>query len=302
MDGASFSPDPLNGRSSTPPFGIGPPLVCSFVRTVPMLRRRLLVPVLVLMLGLPLGASASGPTGRADTTTVAVDSAQVDVRRPSDAALARFRNDPAFNYEQTPSDWWVWWQDLERRVAGWIDGWLAWLGWEGVAGGDDLFEVVFYLVIAGLVGYAVYMLVQLRSDARAPGRTAPDTIARPQTAEEMQAIDFDARLAAAVEEGQHRRAVRLLYQQALQRLDEAGAIAWRPGKTNRAYVQELDEARRPAFAGLTRRFEQVWYGGAAVDAERFEQIRRRFASFWADDETPDAAPTHNTSHSSPAAA
>lgn len=265
-----------------------------------MLRRRFLVPVLVLMLGLPVGASA-GPTEGADTTTVAVDSARVDVRRPSDAVLARFWNDPAFDYEQTPSDWWLWWQDLKRRVADWIGQWFG----GDTAGGNRALEGVFYLVIAALVGYAVYMLVQLRSAARAPGRTAPDTIAQPQTTEEMQAIDFEARLDAAVADGQHRRAVRLLYQRALQRLDRAGAIAWRPGKTNCAYVREVDEARRSAFAGLTRLFEQVWYGGAGVDAERFEQIQARFASFWAHDtgaasdaRSPDAAPTHDGSSTS----
>lgn len=266
-----------------------------------MLRRRLLVPVLVLLLGLPVGASASGPTVGADTTTVAVDSTRVDVRRPSDAMLARFRSDPAFDYEQTPSDWWVWWQDLKQRVSAWIGQWFGW----DVSGGERTLEVIFYLVIAVLVGYAVYMLVQLRSDARPPGRTAPDTIARPQTAEEMRAIDFDERIEAAVADGRHRRAVRLLYQQALQRLDEAGAIAWRPAKTNRAYVQELDEAHRSAFAALTRRFEQVWYGGAAVDAERFEQIQARFASFWARRDTPeDDAParSRDASHSPSTAA
>jgi hypothetical protein len=200
--------------------------------------------------------------------------------------LARFRTDPAFDYERTPSDWWIWWQDLKRRVSAWIGQWVG----GDVEGGERIVEGLFYLGIALLVGYAVYMLVQLRADARAPGRTAPDTLAQPRTAEEMQAIDFDARIEAAVADGEHRRAVRLLYQQALQRLDRAGLIEWRPAKTNRAYVRELDEAHRPAFARLTRVFEQVWYGGAAVDAERFRQIRARFASFWAPDGVPAASP------------
>lgn len=264
-----------------------------------MLRRRLLVPVIVLMVGLPGGASASGPTIGADTTTVAVDSARVDVRRPSEAVLERFRNDSAFNYEEAaPSDWWIWWQDLKRRVADWLGQWFDW----EVSGDERALDVLFYLVIAVLVGYAVYMLVQLRSDARAPGRTAPDTVAQPQTAEEMQAIDFGARIEAAVADGQYRRAVRLLYQQVLQHLDRAGAIEWRAAKTNRAYVQELDEARRPAFSTLTRLFEEVWYGGTTVDADRFEQIRARFTSFrtegdggGGDARTPDAPPTHDGS-------
>ena len=264
----------------------------------------LLVLACVLMLGMPLQAEAAGPAVGPDTTTVTVDSARVEVRRPADTVLARFRSDPAFNYDQTRSAWWTWWQDFQRRVAGWIGEWVGW----DLTGGGPILEVIFYLVLAGLVGYAVYMLVQLRGDARSPGHTAPDTIAQPQTADEMQAIDFDARLEAAVADGQYRRAVRLLYQQALQRLDRTGAIGWRPGKTNRTYVRELDEPHRSAFARLTRLFEQVWYGGAAVDAEQFEQIRARFASFGTQDASesdaasPDAAPTDTASHSSSPAA
>jgi hypothetical protein len=96
----------------------------------------------------------------------------------------------------------------------------------------------------------------------------------------MQAIDFAARLDAAVADGEYRRAVRLLYQQALQRLDRAGAIAWRPSKTNRTYVHEVDADLRPEFETLTRLFERVWYGGTAVDGRRFGQVRARFESFW----------------------
>lgn len=259
-----------------------------------MLRASLLV--LVGLLAVP-SSSASLPSPQTDSTTVAVDSAHISVRSPSDTLLARFRNDPAFNYQ--PPEGWTWWQDLKR----WVGAQFAKLFGSGTTGGDVL-QLLFYLVLALLIGYAAYMLLQLRFKARAPGRTAPETIARPQTAEEMRAIDFDDLLDAALAAGDYRQAVRLLYQQTLQHLDRADAIAWRPSKTNREYVNEVDADVRPAFSTLTRLFEQIWYGGAAVDVERFPPLRAQFESFWEDlpssghgahnDDVSSASPPPNT--------
>jgi hypothetical protein len=260
---------------------------------------RLLALACVLAVG-PVPSAASGrpvpasPAAPADTS-VAVDSARVAVRRPPDTLLARFRGTPAYDYDR--SDGWTWWRDLKR----WVGYWLAQLFGAGTSGGGPVLKVVFYAVLALVVGYTAYVLVQLRSEARAPGRTAPETVARPRTPEEMRAVDYEARLEAAVAEEDYRRAVRLLYQQTLQRLDRAGALAWRPTKTNRAYVHELDAAHRSAFATLTRLFERVWYGGAAVDEERFAQIRSRFASFWARERAPEPDDAPDANGSSPPA-
>jgi hypothetical protein len=245
----------------------------------------------LLAVGLLL-AAAPGAAAQTDTASVAVDSARVAVRSPSDTLLARFRGDPAYDYDRSRG--WTWWRDLRR----WVRAQLARLLGGNAAGGPVL-QVVFYVVLAAIVGYAAYMLVQLRSDARPPGRTAPESVTRPQTVEEMRTLDYGARLEAAVAEGNYRRAVRLLYQQTLQRLDRAGAIAWRPSKTNRAYVNELDADARPAFSTLTRLFERVWYGGATVDADHSEQIRAQFASFWEEASVPDDAPAPNGSPAPP---
>jgi len=233
---------------------------------------RLLALTCLLTMGLPLSSLAAPSPAQSDSTTLTTDSARVAVRRPPDTLLARFRADPAFNYDQTRG--WTWWRDLRR----WAQAQLASLFGRGTTGGHAL-QFAFYLFLALLVGYAAYMLVQLRSEARPPGRTAPASVSHPQTAEEMRAFDFDTRLEAAVADGQHRRAVRLLYQKTLQHLDRTGAITWRPGKTNRAYVDEIDADARPAFASLTRLFERVWYGGASVGPTRFEDVRAQFDAF-----------------------
>ena len=237
-----------------------------------MTQAKLLALICLLVVGLPRPSVAAPPPPPGDSTTVTADSARVEVRRPPDTLLARFRADPAFNYEQVGG--WTWWRDLRR----WVRAQLASLLGRGTAGGQAL-RFGLYLLLALVVGYTAYMLVRLRSDARAPGRAAPASVAHPQTAEEMRAFDFDTRLEAAVADGQHRRAVRLLYQKTLQHLDRTGAITWRPGKTNRAYVDELGADTQPDFASLTRLFERVWYGGATVGPDRFDDVRARFDAF-----------------------
>ena len=239
-------------------------------RSMPTLVRLMLFGVLV---GTVFASDAFATRTPTDSARVAVDSSRVSVRHPSDTLLARFESDPAYNYEQSLRT--SWWQDLRR----WI--WMQLTRLFGGAGaGGWVVQVVLYVVLALLVGYAGYMLVRLRSDARAPGRAAPETLDRPETAAEMRRIDYGARVSAAVERGRYREAVRLLYQKTLQHLERADAITWRPGKTNRTYVNEVRSDLRPAFADLTRLFERVWYGGRTLDADDLEQLRSHFESFW----------------------
>jgi hypothetical protein len=103
--------------------------------------------------------------------------------------------------------------------------------------------------------------------------------------EHLHETDLDALVAEAVQAGDHRRAVRLLFLQVLRALAEAGRIDWDPAKTNRAYVRELAAAEEEEDAGadeleaLTHRFERVWYGRADLSEDTFERLRPRFDRF-----------------------
>lgn len=236
---------------------------------------------LLVLAGAGLGpvSEAAPVAAQSDTAAVAVDSSRMAVRRPPDSLLARFQADPAFDYRAAQG--WTWWTDLRR----WI-----WAQWSSLLGDNEqvgwILRIGFYVALALLIGYAAYMLVRLRSQARAPLRSSPSAVAGPQSSEEMRAIDFQERLETALAEEDYRRAVRLLYLQTLQRLDRAGTLTWRPSTTNRRYVEQLEADARSAFADLTRLFERIWYGTASVDAERFERVRARFEAFWEHQELP----------------
>lgn len=216
------------------------------------------------------GESSGAATARAPR--LAVDSSRVDVRQLPDSVVARLQRDPAYDYRA--ADTWTWWADLKAWVG---ERFVEWFG--DAAGSGWVLRALLYVLLAAIIGYATYMLVQLRTRARPPGRSRASSVSTPQTREAMQTIDFEAQVEAAVAERRYRDAVRLLYLQTLQALDEAGAIAWEPSKTNRTYVRELEGTRQAEFEALTRLFERVWYGGAALQRAGFEDVRERFAAF-----------------------
>lgn len=101
-------------------------------------------------------------------------------------------------------------------------------------------------------------------------------------AEQIGAVDLGPLLAAALAEGRLRDAVRFRFLVLLQRLDAAGALAWRRDKTNRDYAREVAArggggAAASAFAEAARAFDYVWYGERPVDAARYARLDPLFA-------------------------
>ena len=76
-------------------------------------------------------------------------------------------------------------------------------------------------------------------------------------------------------QGDHRGALRCRYQALLAELITAGAVADVPGRTTGEYRAEL-ESMVPGLADVvgdvTATFEDVWYGGAGVDARELDRF------------------------------
>lgn len=82
------------------------------------------------------------------------------------------------------------------------------------------------------------------------------------------ALEREAREASR--RGEHDRAMRLLFQAGLLRLDRRGAIAWRPSLTSGEVARVLASA---SFAGVAGRFDEVAYGGRPPDAADVDAAR-----------------------------
>jgi hypothetical protein len=71
-----------------------------------------------------------------------------------------------------------------------------------------------------------------------------------------------------------------LYLQSLYRLISLGEVSFATDKTNNQYLAEL--AAKPyqqAFSDITLQYEYAWYGGFAIDENRFANIQQSFANF-----------------------
>ena len=204
------------------------------------------------------------------------DTAAVAPRPAPGAALERFRTDPDYRYERVgaagPSLW-----DLFKR-------WFTRTFLDPLARNTSpLFWRWFWPILAALVLAAVLVRLFLTGGTGLFARRA----AAPEgalllDAEDIETVDLEALLRQSLAERRHRDAVRFLYLRALQGLAGGGLVAWQKDKTNGDYLRELrhsaDALERP-FADLTRLFEWVWYGEAAVDEARFAAVQTRFDRF-----------------------
>jgi hypothetical protein len=205
------------------------------------------------------------------------DTAAVVPRPVPEAALDRFRADPDYHYEDVgaagPSLWELFWRWVNETFLDPI-----------ARNTSSRFWRWFWPVLAALVLAAVLVRLFLGGGG---GLFARRGAAVPEgaillDAEDIEAVDLEALLRRALAERRHRDAVRFLYLRALQALAGGGLVEWQKDKTNRDYLRELRRTagalERP-FDDLTRLFEWVWYGEAAVDEARFAAVQARFDRF-----------------------
>lgn len=84
----------------------------------------------------------------------------------------------------------------------------------------------------------------------------------------------------AVNNGDFRRAVRLLYLASLKMLTDSKMISWEPNKTNSDYMYEIkNRDLRNMFKDTTLYYDYIWYGDREVDAGLFQKVHQSFNKF-----------------------
>lgn len=145
------------------------------------------------------------------------------------------------------------------------------------------FIVLKYLILAlGLGALIVLILKLVGLDLLSLFRRKSKVVSLPYSEyiEDINQINFDAEIDAAVAGHNYRFAVRLLYLKCLKHLSDAQIIKWQIDKTNSAYINEINNAgQRAAFNILTRQFEYIWYGEFFIDGQLFNTISQSFQKF-----------------------
>ncbi len=93
-------------------------------------------------------------------------------------------------------------------------------------------------------------------------------------------MEFEDPIKTAIDAGQFRKAVRLLYLKSLRELQDRAMIEWTREKTNRQYLREMGNRKlRPHFQDITFIFEYIWYGEFPVDRDHFNTAYSIFIEF-----------------------
>lgn len=193
--------------------------------------------------------------------------------------LNEYRSKRQYQYDararegQQPSAWDAFWDKVFHSLFGGLTKNDLRTFWNWVVYGIIGVVVVFLFM-------AAFRMSPVSLFRRVPNKLDQETTAETTGDEELIRANFDDPIRQAVNEGNHRLAVRLLYLDALRTLARQGSIRWRRDKTNYEYLAELTSPDlRRAFADLTRRYEYSWYGEFPISPGEYGTLADEFARF-----------------------
>lgn len=202
------------------------------------------------------------------------DSTLIEVRQFDEDKRADFLEDDDFAYDRRPVNKET---NLFARVLRKIRSWWMTLFSDSTPLWINI--VVFGSMLLALVGLLLYIFeVDVRNIfGRSAKQIAMDFEEMPT---DIHALDFDNLVHTAVNKGNYRRAVRLLYLESLKTLSNRSWIDWQINKTNHDYQLELSNTNVALpFEDLTLHYEYVWYGDFPIDEERYQRIEQVFRNF-----------------------
>jgi len=245
--------------------------------------------LMMLMLSGPVFSSPKKPLVKLPSPIHFVtDSSKIYLRHFDSTAMAKYRDDPAFNYtaDKQANTWWdrfwQWVWDVWTGFWNWIGRLLARL-FGHVHLGRSAFSAMKVVLLLLAVTLIVFIISRLAGIdlLRSIRKNQPvDQVPYSESLENIHQINFDEAIENALTVKDYRLAVRLLYLRSLKQLSDANLINWRIEKTNSAYLNELtDVEQRRRFSIVTRQFEYVWYGDFPVDGQSFNSINSFFQEF-----------------------
>jgi len=210
------------------------------------------------------------------TDSFTVDTAETERAEPvtfrmvPDSIALRMKHDKDFAYSNDPAYWLRkpvkrqrdFWENLQYRInQKWIKRTL-------------------FVLLGSILLFALYKIVfvnKLYMFYSTPFRESNADDAEL----DIQQVDFEEKINAAVRDKNYRDAVRYMYLKALKLADEKGLIHFQVNATNQEYVQQLQHhPQGKHFRMLTRAYEYAWYGGFEVSAAQFERLREDFDIFY----------------------
>ena len=206
--------------------------------------------------------------------TIPLDSAKVEVRKPSTEEQKKILENKDYKYDRigpAPKSLWDrFWDWVWRTIEKIFDTKGGQLGW-------TIFEYI--LVIAVIV---IVILLIIKNDIRAIfyGKSAVVPIDFKEFDEDINKINFEEMIADALSKKDYRKAVRLHFLKLLKELTDKNLIKWKIDKTNNDYSMELAKSKyNSKFNELSVLYEYIWYGDFQLDETNFKGIISKFKEF-----------------------
>jgi hypothetical protein len=196
-----------------------------------------------------------------------------DVHALPDEALDKYYDDPAFDYVKQKAD--VEEMSLWDLIKVWIGTMLAKAAVAAFSGGVTSYVVgiivigLLVILLSKLFGFDITLFYRGGKRASVGSHVIEE--------ENIHEIDFAREIEEAMNNGQFRRVVRLVYLHMLKELSDREKINWKPYKTNADYLYEMKlDPLSVQFETLNYYFIYSWYGDFEVNLVQVEKVRAVF--------------------------
>lgn len=146
---------------------------------------------------------------------------------------------------------------------------------------SNLGKVLAIIIIVGLLAFA---LIKLLVDKRKSGdkKIIPASFSEnfEQIEDNLPETDLERFLRLALERGDFKQAIRILFLTTIQKLDETRQIQWKKDKTNLDYLREMRSQKGyGGFRELTLAYEIIWYGDTSITPEVYHKLNPLFNNY-----------------------
>jgi hypothetical protein len=202
------------------------------------------------------------------------DSAEVSLRRVNEAILNELKSDSDLQYKEPPTIAESLWSRFFKVIGQFL---------------EELFQTAvqtswgnFLSYLLGLIVIVAIIMMILKVNAFQifySGQGA-GTMSKHVLDENIHEMDFEKLIDEAVTKKDFRKAIRLLFLQALKLLSDRHFIRWDQSKTNHDYIAELkaDDLKK-GFHELNFYFEYAWYGNFSINDEIFSKVQNTFLAW-----------------------
>lgn len=230
---------------------------------------RLILLILILLFQFLSPVSGHSQEDPAVTYELSIDTTRVEVRSFDAQRVKELKEDPDFQYTQSPTLAESLWQRFLQLLAQFFQKLFAGAmstNWGRV-----------FVYAAGVIAIVILVMMVFRINAYQVFLSGADRGSFTPTSfeENIHEMDFESLIHEAILREDYRQGVRLVFLHALKILSDRQVIHWQAGKTNHDYVEEIRSSPiKSDLKGLSFYFDYAWYGHFSVSEAAFRKTER----------------------------